>query len=61
VTWSWSYGGGMKRNPTKDRRVVFLMAPADHDELVRKADLHGMSVGEYIRAALEAFEIRGEL
>lgn len=46
---------------TKDRRVVILMEPARYDQIARVAAQHSISVGEYIRLAIDSFEIRGEL
>lgn len=51
----------MPRTPPKTRRVVLLMEPERHDEIARTADQHGISVAEYIRLAIEAFDIRGRL
>lgn len=45
----------MKRKPTKDRRVVFLMDPDEYDELVRRAAQHE-SIGAFIRAAIKAYQ-----
>lgn len=44
---------------TKTRRVVFLMDPDEHNELVRRAAAYGMSVAAWVRAALDSFDIRG--
>ena len=39
---------------TKSRRLQVLIKPSTHAEIKRRADLEGISVNEWINAALEA-------
>jgi hypothetical protein len=50
----------MKR-PPKTKRLTVLVEPERFDEITRTATDHGLTLGEYVRAALDEFDIRARL